>query len=719
MNQMTPAPKPDLRALFDPKSIAVIGASNDTAKIPGMTLESLLKHKTDASVPVYPVHPKLPEVQGLKAYPSVEAVVEATGAAPELAIIVIPAKAVPDMLEGCAQAGVRAAIIITSGFAEEQGEEGAALQARVQETIRRHGLAVLGPNAQGYANFARALCCTFSPAVRLATDPLIPEWCEDGGRISVVAQSGALGFSLYDTGRLKELPYRFVVTTGNEAGVSAFDVVDHLLDEGGTQVFVMFLEGIRDAARFRQVAERALREGKPLVVAKVGMSAAAERSAASHTGALAGSWRANKAMFDAYGVTLVESHEELIDVAAAFMVNRHRLPKGRGVGIPTSSGGAGGWTADGCAAAGLEVPELEPEARARIDEFLPPYGSSVNPVDGTAQAIGLIGNSELTRLTALSERVHGIVGVTSAINAAAFLKEGDNFPKVGRELEKPICYWSYTRPSRETFALFAKSGWALSTNVRHSTRAMAAMCAYAEAKARFRPPLVADAVPAEGEIETMTERDAKAWLHEAGVGGAPGGLATSAAEAASLAAALGRPAALKIQSPDIPHKTEAGGVSLGVAADAAADEYAALLARVKAHAPDARIEGVLVEPMAPGGTQMLLGVTRDPLFGPMLLVGAGGIYAEVLDDVALSPLVDDEDAALRLLKGLKTWPLLDGARGQARADVPALVKLMLALCRFVSDNAARIEEIDLNPVVAHEAGQGVSVLDALVLRRAG
>ncbi|MEE3100499.1 MAG: acetate--CoA ligase family protein, partial [Pseudomonadota bacterium] len=178
-------------------------------------------------------------------------------------------------------------------------------------------------------------------------------------------------------------------------------------------------------------------------------------------------------------------------------------------------------------------------------------------------------------------------------------------------------------------------------------------------------------------------------------------------------------AALTPLPPHTPPPAGGGGGGGGGGAPAAADEYAALLARVKAHAPDARIEGVLVEPMAPGGTQMLLGVTRDPLFGPMLLVGAGGIYAEVLDDVALSPLVDDEDAALRLLKGLKTWPLLDGARGQARADVPALVKLMLALCRFVSDNAARIEEIDLNPVVAHEAGQGVSVLDALVLRRAG
>ena len=706
------SPAPDLGKLFDPASIAVIGASNNLEKLPGQTLWTLLRHGVDG--PVFPVNRTAREVQGLKAYPRIEDL----PVVPDLAVLVIPAAAVPDALESCGALGVGAAIIITSGFAEEQGAAGRALQARLERTIRQHGMAVLGPNAQGFANLARHLCPTFSPTVRLAAGPLLPDWAAQGGRISVVAQSGALGFALFDSGRRRELPFRFVVTTGNEAGLSAFDVVDYLLDEGGTEVVVLFLEAIRDGAVFRRVAEKALRQGKPMVVAKVGLSEAAERSAASHTGALAGSFRAHRAMFDAYGVTLAESHEELIDLAAAFMQNRHRLPKGRRVGICTSSGGAGGWTADACVLAGLEVPELEPAARARIDRFLPPYGSSANPVDGTAQAIHLVGHGELTRLTASSERVDGVIGIASAMNAAALRNEGARFAEVGRGLDKSVVFWSYTHPAAETFAQFAAAGYPLCTNLRHAARAMAALAAYREAKDRFAPPLVAVARPAEGPDETMTERDSKTWLARSGVLPAPGALATGPAEAAAIAARLGGRLALKIQSPDIPHKSEAGGVALNVTAGTAAAAFAEVLERVASRAPGARIDGVLVEPMAPaGGFEMILGTVTDPVFGPMLLVGAGGIFAEILDDTAISPLVADNAAALRLIDSLRCAPMLRGARGLPPRDRDALATMMLGLCRFAAENAEAVVEIDLNPVLVHERGMGVTAVDALIVRR--
>ena len=706
------APAPDLGKLFNPGSIVVIGASNNLEKLSGQTLWTLLRHGVDC--PVFPVNPAAGEVQGLASYARVEDLPQV----PDLAVLVIPAAAVPDALESCGAFGIGAAVIITSGFAEERGRAGRALQDRLERTIRRYGMAVLGPNAQGFANLARHLCPTFSPTVRLATDPLLPAWEAGGGRISVIAQSGALGFALYDTGRRRELPFRFVVTTGNEAGLSAFDVADHLLDEGGTEVFVMFLEAIRDAAVFRRVAERALRERKPIVVAKVGLSAAAERSAASHTGALAGSFRAHQAMFDAYGVTVAETHEELIDFAGAFLLNRHRLPKGRRVGICTSSGGAGGWTADACMLAGLEVPELEPEARARIDRFLPPYGSSINPVDGTAQAIHLIGHGELTWLTASSERVDGVIGIASAINAAAVQNESQRLAEVGRNLEKPVVFWSYTRPSAETFAQFAASGFPLFTNLRHAARAMAALARFREAREGFAPPLSAPGSPLHAPGYTMTERDSKAWLARSGVLAPPGEVATGPDEAAAIAASLGRPVAFKIQSPDIPHKSEAGGVALNITAGAAAAAFAEMLDRVRARVPEARIDGILVEPMAAeGGFEMIVGITTDPVFGPMLLVGAGGIFAEILDDTVLSPLLADRAAALRLIDSLKCAPVLRGARGQPPKDREALADMILALSRFAAENAATVAEIDLNPVLVHDRGRGATALDALIVRR--
>ncbi|MGD9863980.1 MAG: acetate--CoA ligase family protein [Pseudodonghicola sp.] len=704
---------PDLGKLFNPRSVALIGASDNTAKLSGMMFQMLGLHGFDGAV--YPVNPGAATVQGVLAYASIAALPEV----PDLVVIAIPAAAVPDALEACALAGIGAAVIITSGFAEEAGEEGAALQDRIARIARHHGMAVLGPNAQGYANLPRSLCVTFSPSLRFATGPLFPAWRDaDQGGIAVIAQSGALGFALFDSGRARDLPYRYVVTTGNEAGVSAMEVADYLLDEGKTEVIAMFLEGIRDPEAFRRVAERALREGRPLIVAKTGMTAASERSAASHTGALAGSFRAHKAMFDTYGVTLAESIEEITDLCAAFLLNRHRLPGGRRMGIVTASGGAGGWMADACALAGLEVPELEPEARARIDIYLPSYGTSANPVDVTAQAVSQVGSARLMQLVADSQRVDGIIGITTALNIGLFEREGAAFGEIGHGLEKPVCLWSYTRPSAETFAYFARSGYALSTNLRHTARAMAAMAAFAEAQARFAPPLTAR--PAEGDApdRMLSEHDAKAWLATAGVCAAPGALVRSAAEAEAALRALGRPAAFKIQSPQIPHKTDAGGVALNVTGGVARAEYDAMLARVHAAAPGARIDGVLVEPMAPAdGFEMILGISRDPLFGPMLLVGAGGIFAEVLDDAALSPLLSDRGAALHLLRGLKCAPVLAGARGQPPRDTEALVDLMLALCRFAAENGDRVDEIDLNPVLVHPAGSGVSVLDALIVGR--
>jgi len=698
---------PDLSALLSPASVAVIGASPDLAGLRGRTLKVMLRHPYRGRI--YPVSRSHASVQGLQAYPSIDKVPERV----DLAVLIVPARFVPDELERCGRAGVRAALILASGFAEDGNEAGATLQARIAESARRYDMAVCGPNAEGFANLATGLCATFSPVLEETGE--YPQ-----GRIAVVSQSGGVGFSFLDRGRPKGLAFSHVVSTGNEACLESFDIVEHLLDEGGAEVFVVFLESIRNARTFRRVAEKALAAGKPIVVAKIGDSESGRRAAASHTAALAGAGASYRAMFRRYGVIEGADTDEILDIAAAFTCFGTRLPRGRRVGIATASGGAGGWMADACAAAGLQVPELEREARARIDAHLPSYGTSQNPVDGTAQAIRTIGYCELARLVSLSERVDTVIAVVTARSAEVFERERESLGRLARETRKPILMWSYTLPSAETARIVAEAGFPLCTDMRNCARALAALAEYAEIKKRFVPPSVSSVSSETNGMRTrlesagaaLCEYEAAPLLAEYGIRFVESRLAASAQEAVAAAAALGRPVALKVQSPQIPHKTEAGAVALGVqGAEAITRAYEEVLAAARRHVPAAEIRGVLVQTMAPPGVEMLLGIHRDATFGPMLTVALGGIYVEALHDAALAPVPVSREDAKTLLATLRGKALLENA------DTEALLGLMAALSQFGADHGERIDSLDLNPVIVHAAGHGAAAVDALIVKR--
>ena len=353
---------------------------------------------------------------------------------------------------------------------------------------------------------------------------------------------------------------------------------------------MVFLEGIRNARTFRRVAEKALAAGKPIVVAKIGESESGRRAAASHTAALAGAGASYRAMFRRYGVIEGADTDEILDIAAAFTCFGKRLPRGRRVGIATASGGAGGWMADACAAAGLQVPELEPEARKRIDAHLPSYGTSQNPVDGTAQAIRTIGYCELARLVSLSERVDAVIAVVTARSAEVFQRERESLGRLARETRKPILMWSYTVPSAETARIVAEAGFPLCTDMHNCARALAALAEYAEVKERFVLPSVSSVSSEMNSTRTrlesagaaLCEYEAAPLLAEYGIRFVESRLVTSAHEAVAAAAALGRPVALKVQSPQIPHKTEAGAVALGLqGAEAIARAYEEVLAAAR------------------------------------------------------------------------------------------------------------------------------------------
>jgi acetate---CoA ligase (ADP-forming) len=460
-----------LAALLSPRTIAVVGASPDLHIFRGRTLKVMLGHAFGGRI--YPVSRSHAEVQGLRAYSSVAAIPEPV----DLAILIIPAEFVADELERCGAAGVKAAVILSSGFAETGDAAGQALQARVVAIAERHQMIVCGPNAEGFVNTAAALCPTFSPAVDNMTVPLVPPW-RSRGHVAVVAQSGGMGFALFDRGRPRELPFSHIITTGNEACLDCFEIVDHLLDEGASDVFLVYLETIRNPAAFERAATRALAAGKPIIVAKVGSSDAGRRASRSHTAADTGDHAAYQALFRRHGIIEAADLDEMVDLAVAFSLYRERLPAGRRIGIGTASGGGGGWLGDLCVAAGLELPVLDGETRAALDRMIPPYGSSQNPVDATAQAIVQAGYAELARLITASPAIDATIMIVSARLAATFEKERAQLTALADGAGKPIFLWSYTLPAAETARIVSQCGLPLFTSMQSCARTVAALAGY-------------------------------------------------------------------------------------------------------------------------------------------------------------------------------------------------------------------------------------------------
>lgn len=712
---------PDLGAMLSPKSVAIIGAAPQGQGLRGRILEIMRAHPYAGKI--YPVSRTHREVQGLAAFPSIGDV----PAPVDLAVLIIPAKFVAEELERCGKAGVKSAVIISSGFAEEPGEAGTTMQNELRAVARRYGMAVMGPNSEGFANLDAALCPTFSPAVTPSATPLLPA-ALNNGRVAVIAQSGGMGFAFFDRGRPKEMAFNHIVTTGNEACLETFDVVEHLLDEGKTDAFLLLLEDIKTAETFRRVAAKALKAGKPIIVNKIGQSDAGRRAAASHTAALAGSYSAFQAMARRYGLIEGGDSEEMVDIAQGFLRTGDKLPTGRRVAICTASGGGGGWMADACIAAGLEVPTLDTESRTRIDKHLPSYGTSQNPIDGTAQAIHALGYAGMAELVLDCPSIDSVIVVMSGRAGERVVAERDRLLRVKQSAGKPILMWSYTLPVPQTLTTLAETGYPIFTNMRNCARTLAVMADYLAAReAALRVPDVRTGASTERETvaaalrksnAVLTEAEARPLLASYGIGSGDIHLATSADAAVAVFNAINQPVALKVQSPDILHKTEAGAVLLKLAtADDVRQGYERVLANAKRYAPSAKIDGVLVQPMAAPGREVILGISRDDTFGPLLMLGLGGIAVEVLKDVVFAPVPLTQDAATDLITRLRSAALLDAHRGQPAADIPALADLMVRLSHFAADHTDQIKEVDLNPVLVHPAGQGATLVDALIVKR--
>ena len=714
---------PDIAKLLWPKIVAVVGASSDTRGLRGRILETMLSHPFEGTI--YPVSRSAAEVQGHKAYPSVAELPEPA----DLAILIIPAEFIPDELERCGRAGIKAAVILSSGFAEEPGGSGARMQQAIRDIAKRYDMAVTGPNSEGFANIANGLIPTFSPAMELSAGPLRPKIPLGKGQVSVISQSGGVGFSFFDRGRERNLSFRYVATTGNEGALEASDLIDFMLDEGKTDVFLVLLEDVKTPAKFRRVAEKAMRLGKPLIVCKIGQSEPGRRAVASHTAALAGSHAAYRAIFQHYGVIEGSDFDEMLDLAAAFVACGDKLPAGKRMAVCTASGGAGVWMADACVRAGLEVPELDAATRAVIDAIIPSYGTSQNPIDVTAQGVFKLGYAAFAKFACESPVIDGVLVVVTARRSAFLQGDQAKLMALAQETKKPVFLWSYTVPSEQSVEVVSEAGFPLFKNLDSCARAMRALADFRARREALAKPsaqarelkvnLAATRALLDAGAPMICEWQARPLLASYGIGDSDAGqLARTPEEAEAAVRAIKRVRSRSKSSRQISRTRPKPAASRSMSPPTArARPTSACSPRAKRYAPTANIDGVLVQKMARPGREVILGISRDEHWGPLLMVGLGGVLVEALGDVALAPVPLDHAAARAMLGRLKAAQVLGPWRGQPAADTDALVDLMVSLSHFAHDHADAIDSIDLNPVIVHPKGEGLTIVDALIVKR--
>lgn len=697
---MTARPGPaSLDPLFRPRSIAIIGASTDPKKIGGRPVAFLKRSGFRGAI--LPINPGQAEVQGLRAYARIEDAPDAI----DQAIVAVPAAAAEAAVAGCIARGVRAIVMFSAGFGEIN-EQGAAAQRAIADRCRAAGVRLLGPNALGVMNPADGVFSTFSSSLE-------QHWPKPG-RIAIASQSGAVATYCFTLLEDRGAGISHLITTGNEADVDVADAIAWLARDPATNVIFAYIEGCRDGTRLRAAFADARANGKHVVVTKVGASDVGAAATQSHTGALAGSDAGYAAAFAAEGVFRATSISEAADIAVACSVGP--LPRGRRLGVVTVSGGAGAFLADAAAEEGLELPPLPEETQKAIRAILP-FAAPRNPVDATAQVAN--DRSLLPRMMDIMLRDAPFDTVIAFLGFAAENAGAMEAMMPGlialRDAHPATRFLFCLRASPAQRAALLEQGFAATEEPRAAVRTAAALAWIGtRVPSAAAEPVARGAKLPDGALDEATS---KRVLAEAGLTFAPERHVRTADEAVTAAEAVGFPVALKVLSPDLAHKSEAGGVRLGLG-DAAAvvAAWQAMMESVRTKAPGARIDGALVSPMIAGGVETVLGIHHDPVFGPVAMFGLGGVFVEVLKDVAFALAALTHEAARALILSIKGAALLQGARGRPPVDLDALADALVALSRFAVAQAEEIASVEINPFIALPHG-GVGV-DAVILRAA-
>jgi acyl-CoA synthetase (NDP forming) len=693
--------------LLRPASIAIVGISPEPGSF-GATMLSSLK-SVEYGGAIHLVSRSRSEVFGRPCVPSIDDLPTDI----DLAVLCLPGAGVHDAVAACGRRRIGGAVVFASGFAET-GAAGLAEQQAISETARRSGIALLGPNCLGFLNHVDGVAlCMALPEPRRDRNP----------SIGFIAQSGAMMLAAVEVVHAKGIGYTHIISTGNEAVTGVEDFLAELIEDEATRVITLFIEQIRRPLVFLELAALARERRKPIIMFHSGRTSVSRAAALSHTGALAGDFKTMAALTAHEGVILVESFDELIDVAA--LIVRYPDPPIAGVGVITNSGAFRGVTFDICHDASLDVPAFSQAVHDRLASLMPPFAVTDNPIDLGTQLIRtpqLLGDVTQTILD--DPNVGSVVAAIVLGSRQQAVDKAHAAHAVMRDAGKPVAFGAIGGEAAppDFFTVFEDHKVPLFRSPERALRAMARITNYGLSLLRWKErgqatPADEIAAPTPPSHGTLPEYLGKAYLAQLGIPVPDGALARDVAEAEKIAARIAYPVAMKVQAKDLAHKSDIGGVILGIGdADALHRSWDEVHAAVGAARPDLRLEGVLIERMSRPGLEFIVGARRDPDWGPVVAVGFGGTLVEILDDVRLmAPDVTTEDV-MRELGGLRGARLLAGVRGAPPADVTALAAIVVkvaALMRATPD----VMEIDLNPVMVYPQGQGACALDALVIAR--
>ncbi len=693
----------NLSLFFAPRGVALIGASASPNKLSHGILRNMLQYGYQGKI--YPVNPRADEILGLPCYADISQVPDPV----DLAVIVVPAPATPEIIQACGRRGVRTAVIISGGF-KEVGKEGAGLERECVNIASEYGMRLIGPNCVGTMDLNTGLNTTFIQG--------IPRQ----GRIAFVSQSGAVAGGVVDYIRNKGVGFSHFASLGNEADVSETDMIEYLGEDPNVGVIACYVEGIKDGRRFMEISRRVTRR-KPVVVLKAGRTQAGARAVSSHTGSLAGSHASYDAAFRQSGVIEAATTEELFDISMA--LDYQPLPKGKHVAILTNAGGPAALASDSLASAGMTLADLSEETQAGLRAFLNPAAQVSNPID-------MLGGAEPPEYARALEATLADPGVDAAL--AILVPQALVNPA---EVARAIGEVAQTSDKTVIACFMGEASVVEARRLLHEFQVpmyvfpeavgsvLAAMRRYAVWLASApEPPLhlegldpaaAKEALEQVGGEKNLSEAYSRPLLAAYGVPLVPGGAAHSATEAVEIARRVGFPVVLKIVSPDILHKSDAGGIVLNLQDEESVQAaYTAMMDRIGRSHPHARLEGALVEAMLPQGTEVIVGMRRDPFFGPLLMFGLGGIYVELFGDVSFRVAPLSRAGALEMIHQTNAGRLLTGFRGQPKADLDAVVDVILRLGRLALD-FPQVEEMEVNPLLVMPEGEGVVALDARVI----
>lgn len=698
-----------LRGLLNPASIAIVGAS-EGPRHGGELMRTLRAFGYPGRI--YPVNPKYETVYDLPAYPSLSAIADQV----ECVVVAVGSRHVLNTLDEASQLGAQAALVISAGFAEA-GTEGKNLQSQIKQLGMETGMRIAGPNSLGLINVHDRV------AMYSAS---LPDSLKPGG-IGVIVQSGSVCAAI--AGANRGLGYSYLISSGNEVDVCASDYIRFMLDDPRTNVILGFIEGIKEPQKFIQAADYALDLGKPIILLKVGKTEKSRQTTVSHTGSLAGSDEVQDALFKQKGIIRVSDLDELLEAGELFSGLYGRYPKGNGVGMIALSGGETALTYDLASEYDLDFPALSKRTETQLTDVLPDFAVVGNPLDVTGvgavhrptytEALNLLSQEEKIHLIAIMQNVRPGQKMT--------LEIAQTVAGVAKENQKPFVF--FTNLSRgispPLLDKLAEGNIPLLQGSRESLKAISSLVWYScfQRQRIQRKPTEIKELPLPDELKSwlgsrkgvLGESQSKQLLKKYGISTPQEVSAADPEEALGACKQIGFPVVLKIESPQIPHKTDIGGVALGIKTEQELiSSWHQIQDNVSANAPHAEVKGILVQEMIVGGTEVIVGVSNDPQFGPTILFGLGGIFVEVVKDFSLRVLPIDSKDAEEMIHDTLASEVLSGIRGSAKRDIPALTDVILRVAQLTIDSGGLIHEIDINPLVVLPKGQGCVAVDALV-----